>query len=1513
MPPRPSSSASATCSKSATRPGDVMIRPGLLAVLVLLASVGVSAAQEVDPEVELQRARDELASLEEQISREETRLMRIESELVDLRRQQAMYASAQSAFELGEELYLAGSIVWAKDAFESVIINFHGSEYYAEALFRLELINFELQDFEAALAYFDTLETVEPGFLHMDLAVVAAALCNHNTGRFQQARGLLARVPVQSDYYALAEYLTAVAFVEEGDIPSAKLSLEGILDRSRTHRDEAALADRARIALAQILVEEGDFAGAHDLYQRISPFSPYYDVGMLGRVWVYMREERYQEAYNLAERVLEEVPSTELRSELELAMANCALGAEDLEVAINRYENLLQQHRQTGSDYDIFLGTGHSEQYDSERERLERLRAGLAELKEQAYSSGDFELVEVIEREEAALRQLFVEISGMETAQSLPAGEIDIATLNRELSRLISDSRASTDALSLSIEEVTRIAEASGTDSDLRALSELQGEVQRIRLSLQDLASKFDSGMTQEHDWVQETQYGIAIANFMERELMRDSLAYFGAVYQQRVQQAYSARDTVLAQTLISERQQITTSLQRRIDSSASTCAALFEEYISSFPESRFSADVLVRLAQLYYDLDNSAYLDRIASMSSEQGYVLEDYSRSIDLYERVLTSYPGSEVEDVALYSLGYCLDRMGDPRGAVASYRRLLEDHPQSLLAPETFIRAGDFYFDSFAFDSALVYYQRMLQHPGADPDLYQLGVYKLGWTYYLRNDYLRSAAVFAYLIIDGERMDSLGIVRRGGAMADEAMEYIAHDFMEQSRMQPIPLATRFLDYFGRDSVSFAVLDYMGRFYQEQGYWNEAIATYGALLQRFPESRNAPFFQARIAASYDGMGDLAMATQARERLVEEYGEGSSWALAIGDSTAVGEVDSLRAVSLEQAISYYHSQAVANRDDPLLRRQSYESLAGRIETYLAEYGDSRESYDFMFFLGDAYYATGRFTEAGDTYLAVARDSSSAQRQEDASINACGSYFTAYSEQAGIDSAVVRQKQLEATTFYMTHFPGGDYVDQFLFAAAGNAYNASDYPASRSTYMTLYNSYPSSEYRARSARFIAAAFEAEENFSQAEEWYGLAADAAAVTGEDLGEDFDLLAATAAYRDAASLAESEDVQSLVQAARRFEESAREHPGSAVAPAALYDAGETYAKAGAVDDAIRVFDELARLYPESELSPQGLLRSAFLAREAGRFLEAGNIYRTAAQQFPGAPDMGSALYSAALSYEDAGRMDLAVQVYDEMIRAGTGSAEVMTLVYGKYGEYLYERSDYAGARSMFSTSITVYDQYREGDPYYPAMSAFYLGEMAFEDYDEVFTTVETAQAKTQLMQAAEAWYGKAITYLTDTWFMAACVRAGELYEDFANAIGYMEPPPGLDEAGIQAFYDQLYPVMSTYLDKALHVYQTAVEKAISANIRNDWVFQAADHLELLAPGTVSALGGLPGYGPVETAPPDSTGTGNPPVETGQQPGENVMSPGSDSSSPGGTAWVEDPGPAAEGREPRVDGEG
>lgn len=1434
----------------------------LLLILITLSSVLYAQNQDTtsaeyesadnteDTSSILRRTAAELTELEEQISREEDRLAGIMSELVQLRRQHAILSNAESAFLLGEELYLAGSIVWARDAFKSVVENFPESIYFEDAVFRLELISFELQDFETALEYFELLRQTDPSFEFMDLAIIAAGLSTFNQGDFSDSRTLYNQVSPSSEYGALAEYLKAVAFVEEDNVDSAIASLEGILNRTGGTSGELNLADRARIALAQILVDQDRYDEAIQYYSRVSPFSSYYDVAMLGYVWTLMRQGEYQNAYNLAEKVLGEVPNSEIVSEFKLAQANCALGAEDLDIAIRMYENLLENYHETGDYYDLFL-SGSSlaqEEFELERERLDRIRLGLAELKEEAFTQGDMEMVELIEEEETFLRELFTEISYLESVLSLPV-EIDPETMEYELARLIQQCRNSTEILTLTVGEVEMLTESYGSESDRQDLVNVEKEIERIRLSLQDLASKFEGGMTAEHDWVQETKYGIAVATFMERELKRDSVNYLGGYYRDRIQEALEEGDSLTVSSLDGLRSREIGSLNRRIDESAIECAGFFEEYLANYPDSRFISDVLVRLAQLYYDIDNLHHSER-QSIAGIEIYVPEDYSKSITLYQQVLTEHPDSEVEDIALYSLGYCLESMMDFEGAMDNYRNLLEQYPRSMLASECNIRVGNFYFDILEYDSALVYYQNVLDYPGSSPNLFQHGLYKLGWTLYLTKDFRNSIATFTYLLKDDKNIDSLGIHRRGDIrILNETREYLAYDFLEMTSRSgsAVSTAVLFLDTIDDSVTTVEVLNHMASISEEMTDWETSIEAYNAILDVNPFCADAPLYQVKIAQAYEELGEYAQAARARDELIANYGLESEWYSLMGEESAIALADSLRCSSFEDAIQYYLEQTVITKDDPIAFNQTNEALIDRIEAYLQQYSTSSRTYEYRFHLGDAYYHTGQYVQAGDMYYQVSLDSSSFQRQEDAFNNAFSSYLIAYDETQGIDSLYLRQKMQETVTKYSETFSDGENVAWFLWAAAPKFYNAGDYDSSREMFSRLYHNYPNSGYAARAAKFIADSYQQEEMYAEAEEWYGHASQMAARSGEDLGADIELLAASSAYNDAASLAESENTEDLMAAALRWEEVAHEHPGSDVAPVALYDAAETYGKAGSIDNSVRLFQELARVYPSNENAPSGLLRAAFLLREDEQYIKAAQIYLEAYEKFPTAPDMVAALSSAARCYEDGNRRDLAIGVYEKIATDRAGTADVVIEAFAKIGEYNYDMGNLTTSLSYFENCISIYDQYKDGQLTYPALSAFLVGEIASRDYYALtHVNNDNVEYKTQLFNGTVASYNRTFSYLDDDYVFRAVLKIGEIQEDFANAIGFMDPPDDLTPEGEEAFYNILMEAYDLYIQRAVSTYENGLELAINNGIRTEWTDFIAVNLDHLLPGSSENLG-------------------------------------------------------------------
>jgi TolA-binding protein len=678
-------------------------------------------------------------------------------------------------------------------------------------------------------------------------------------------------------------------------------------------------------------------------------------------------------------------------------------------------------------------------------------------------------------------------------------------------------------------------------------------------------------------------------------------------------------------------------------------------------------------------------------------------------------------------------------------------------------------------------------------------------------------------------------------------------------------VPSAVTFLNDFGDSLTTVNVIKRMAEIASEMTNWYTSIDAYNALLDIEPYSPDAPRYQLKIAQAYEELGDMASAANARDDLIERYGADSQWYENIGDSTVLAVADSLRGSSFEDAIQYYLEQTVATEDDPVAYRQVNETLIDRIENYIQQFPNSSKIYEYQFYLGDAYYHTKQYIRAGDVYFNVAMDSSSFQRQEDALNNAFSSYLIAYEETPGIDSVSVREKLRNTAMIYRQLYPQGENIAFFLWAAAPKFYNAGDYETAREMFQIIYDDHRGSGYEARSAKFIADSYQQQEMYSQAEEWYENAQQAAIVSGEDLGADIEYLAASSAYNDAASLAENEDTESLMEAAQRWEQTARDHAGSEVAPVAMYDAAETYGKAGSINDAVRLFRELASTYPSYENAPTGLLRAAYLLREDQQYTRAAQLYQEAYNSYPNAPDMNEALASAADSYEEAGEEELAMGVYQQIASQGAGTAAAVTEAYAKLGEYNYSNGNLTLAKNDFESCMTIYDQYSDGRIRYPAMAAYYIGEIASRDY-YALTPVNTdnVEYKTQLFNGAVAKYNKTFTYLDDEFVFRAVLRIGKLQEDFANSVGFMEAPEGLTPEGEEAFYNTLMQAYDTYIQRATSTYQNGLQLALTNGIRSEYTDSIATSLDLLLPGTSSDLGYMPSTGVDSLSASDSTGT-------------------------------------------------
>ena len=101
----------------------------------------------------------------------------------------------------------------------------------------------------------------------------------------------------------------------------------------------------------------------------------------------------------------------------------------------------------------------------------------------------------------------------------------------------------------------------------------------------------------------------------------------------------------------------------------------MFEAFLLKYPnDKRWTPDAMFRLAELYYEKSAEEYLDADEAYKKaldgpnppDTPPPRVDYTKTINLYRRLLTEFPSYRLLDAAYYLLGFCLGEMGEEQQA-------------------------------------------------------------------------------------------------------------------------------------------------------------------------------------------------------------------------------------------------------------------------------------------------------------------------------------------------------------------------------------------------------------------------------------------------------------------------------------------------------------------------------------------------------------------------------------------------------------------------------------------------------------------------------------------------------------------------------------------------------------------------------------------------------------------------------------------------------------------------------
>jgi len=444
-----------------------------------------------------------------------------------------------------------------------------------------------------------------------------------------------------------------------------------------------------------------------------------------------------------------------------------------------------------------------------------------------------------------------------------------------------------------------------------------------------------------------------------------------------------------------------------------------YEKFLTKYPESTYTPDILVRLGELYYEhsemiqvdkeleflkateeyakqvqAERTAFLQSLG-MTEEEYAKMESpppftpmvtinieepkpsFEKTIKAYQEIVLLYKDFEYIDTAYYGLGICLESMNERKEAADTYKSLITKFPESKFTAESFLRTGNYYFDIFDFQEAINYYNQVENTP-ENEKLYDKAIYKIGWCFYNLandynlNDYYNSVNSFCTLL------DFYAELRKAGGgvineqqveLSDEAERFSAICFTELAKNSSQTATEIAYEYFATKDKPYAANIYhrLGDVYlYKQDKIKEAIDVYENLLAGNPNYEKAAEVLTSVVEAYTRDENLELADFTRQRILDDYGPESEWFQSLASESLKTNALKQRETNLHEVAEYNHQMALNKKQEEDTEKATAYFLvaAYRYRQYLHEFPGNEKAYKYNFNLATVLYELGDFKGA---------------------------------------------------------------------------------------------------------------------------------------------------------------------------------------------------------------------------------------------------------------------------------------------------------------------------------------------------------------------------------------------------------------------------------------------------------------------------------------------------------------------------------------------------------------------
>ena len=817
----------------------------------------------------------------------------------------------------------------------------------------------------------------------------------------------------------------------------------------------------------------------------------------------------------------------------------------------------------------------------------------------------------------------------------------------------------------------------------------------------------------------------------------------------------------------------------------------------------------------------------------------------TIEMYEKLLKSYPDYKKNDLVLYQLARAYEASGRLDESLATLDRLLKEYPQTTHADEAQFRRGETLFVEKRYHDAELAYDAVLKH-GTASQFYQQSLYKRGWSLFKQQQYEKSLGSFFALLdvklgtdnaATGDRDPAMIYSRMGRAeqeLVDDTFRVLSIDF---SYIDGPESVSKYFVKNGARPYSFIVYTNLGDLYLEQERFQDAADAYHAFVKLDPYHAKAPLLQVEVIEAFKKGGFADLVLSGKENFVETYGPGSPYWQRYTFEQQPEVVAHLKS-NVTDLAAYHHSQAQQTHD-----AAEYAAAARWYKTYLQSFPDGADAGETNFLLAEVLFESGNYHDAAVEYERTAYAYPFHSHAGEAGYAALLAYTKEEERLEGAPKAQWHRAAIESELRFAGAYPTHEKAASVQTDAAEKLYALNDYARSRDVAQAVVARTPPVEPKLQRTAWTVLAHSQFDlkDFANAEAAYVHLNTLIPASDPERPQIVERVASSI-YKQGEQARDAGDSDAAVTHFLRVGQAA---PTSPIRATAEYDAAAVLIQSENWPRANSVLEDFRRNFPNHALTADVNAKLAVGYVAVGSSALAAKEFQRIADGDGSADEKREALWRSAELYSKSGQTAQAATAYGQFVQRYPKPVPEAIEARQKLVD-IAAASGNAAERTHWQKEIVAADatagsERSDRTRYLAAKAQLVLAQPARDAFlgtKLVIPLDKSLKAKQARMKDALAEYGRAADYGVAEVTTAANYEIAELYHSLSKDLLSSQRPRELKKDELEQYDVLLEEQASPFEEQAIKLHEVNAARTVDG-FYDEWVQKSLAALAELLP--------------------------------------------------------------------------